>query len=185
MKRRSVLRTGLKWLAIAVGVLVLAAGLITLIGSMLPEDHVAARSLTLDEPAPAVWAVVRDVGSYHRWWPTVDTVTAMPTADGTEAWKVDMGPQGSIPMAVTQSEAPVRLVTTIADTTLPFGGTWTYEIVPLDGGRSRVTVTERGRISSPFFRFMARFVFGYEGTIESYLGALAVRFGAAGAELER
>jgi len=40
-----------------------------------------------------------------------------------------------------------------------------------------VTVTENGEITSPFFRFMARFVFGYAGTIESYLRGLAEHYG--------
>ena len=50
-----------------------------------------------------------------------------------------------------------------------------YELVQLLEGN--VTITEEGRIGNPLFRFMARFVFGYSGTIESYLRALAARYG--------
>ena len=39
-----------------------------------------------------------------------------------------------------------------------------------------MTITEHGEIYNPFFRVMARFVFGYEGTIERrILDALAAR----------
>ena len=53
---------------------------------------------------------------------------------------------------------------------LPFGGEWEYRVAP-----GRVTIVERGEIYSLFFRFMARFVFGYTRTIEAYLWALKRR----------
>ena len=39
------------------------------------------------------------------------------------------------------------------------------------------TITENGEIYNPFFRFMARFVFGYTATMETYLKALGKKFG--------
>ncbi|HZD05714.1 MAG TPA: hypothetical protein VE173_12380, partial [Longimicrobiales bacterium] len=66
----------------------------------------------------------------------------------------------------------------IADEGLPFGGTWTYVLEP-DAGGTRVTLTEDGEIYNPFFRFMARFVFGYDGTMRSYLDGLEARMGGA------
>jgi hypothetical protein len=74
-----------------------------------------------------------------------------------------------------RSEPPRLLVARIADPDLPFGGTWTYDIAPAGGG-SRVTITEDGEIYNPLFRFVARFILGYEGTIASYLAALEKRF---------
>jgi hypothetical protein len=64
----------------------------------------------------------------------------------------------------------------IADPDLPFGGTWTFEITPSDSG-SDIVLTENGEIYNPLFRFMARFVFGYEGTIEQYLEDLRKKLG--------
>jgi hypothetical protein len=61
-------------------------------------------------------------------------------------------------------------VSRIADPNLPFGGTWTFEITPAPGG-ARLRITEDGEIYNPLFRFMARFIFGYEGTINGYLSA--------------
>jgi hypothetical protein len=40
-----------------------------------------------------------------------------------------------------------------------------------------VTITESGEIYNPVFRFMARFVFGYDSTMAGYLGALSRKFG--------
>ncbi|PYP70520.1 MAG: hypothetical protein DMD41_14750, partial [Gemmatimonadetes bacterium] len=71
---------------------------------------------------------------------------------------------------------PRRLVRRIADPKLPFGGTWTWEITAAPGG-STLTITEDGEIYNPIFRFVARFILGYTGTMESYLKALAARLG--------
>jgi hypothetical protein len=73
------------------------------------------------------------------------------------------------------------MVTRIADQGLPFGGRWTYELAPSNAG-TRVVITEDGEIYNPIFRFMARFVFGYAGTLETYLSQLQARMGGAKAE---
>ena len=77
-------------------------------------------------------------------------------------------------LVVERMEPPRLLVGRIADPGLPFGGTWTYEIVPVSDG-SRLRITEDGEIYNPIFRFMARFIFGYEGTIRGYMASLQKR----------
>jgi len=62
-------------------------------------------------------------------------------------------------------------VVVIASKDLPFGGRWEYDVAP-DGNGSRLTITERGEVYNPIFRFMARFIFGYTKTIEEYQAAL-------------
>jgi hypothetical protein len=80
-------------------------------------------------------------------------------------------------IAIEVDEPPRRLVTRIESPPgAAFGGSWTYEIVPVPDG-SRVTLTERGWIANRVFRSLARFVFGYYRTLESCLRALAIRFG--------
>jgi hypothetical protein len=83
---------------------------------------------------------------------------------------------GPIVMTVSERQPPARLVTKIDDPDQPFGGTWTWEIAPAPGG-SRLTITERGEIYNPIFRFMARLIFGYTGTMESCLAAMKQRLG--------
>jgi hypothetical protein len=88
---------------------------------------------------------------------------------------IEEGRSGKMTFVVESSDPPRRLVTRIADPKLPFGGTWTYDITPSNGG-SRLTITEDGEIYNPLFRFVARFILGYDGTIGSYLGALGKMF---------
>jgi hypothetical protein len=50
--------------------------------------------------------------------------------------------------------------------------------VPADGA-TQVTITEKGTIPNPVFRFLSRFVFGYTATQDAYLRALGRAFGEA------
>jgi hypothetical protein len=75
-----------------------------------------------------------------------------------------------------ESVPPQRLVSRIADERLPYGGTWTYELAPAGDG-TRLTITERGEIYNPVFRFVARFVMGHTATMNGVLRALGARHG--------
>ena len=91
---------------------------------------------------------------------------------------VEESQSGKITFAVERMERPRVLVTRIANRDLPFGGTWTYEIKP-EGNGSRLTITEDGEIYNPLFRFMARFVLGYEATMRAYVASLEKRLSAS------
>ena len=80
-------------------------------------------------------------------------------------------------MAVENAEPPRRMATRIVDENLPFGGRWEYEIAPDGADASRVTITERGWVSNPIFRFVSRFVMGHTSTLNAYLRALGKHFG--------
>lgn len=79
-------------------------------------------------------------------------------------------PVNAIRAAASQPRVPVAL-------DRGFTGSWTFDIEPAANG-SRLTITERGRVSSPVFRLLARFVFGYEGAMRQYHNDLARRLGA-------
>jgi len=102
----------------------------------------------------------------------------MLTSDGGRVRFREHMSSGPVVMEVEQATTPSRFVTRIADPDQPFGGTWTFEIVPDRGTKSLLTITERGEVYDPFFRFMSRFVFGYTSTMEDCLAALTAKFGA-------
>jgi hypothetical protein len=111
-----------------------------------------------------------DVERFPSWRQDVKRVRRLPDRDGKPAW-VEEGRSGKMTFAVERVEPPRVLVTRIADPSLPFGGTWTLEITPAPEG-ARLRITEDGEIYNPLFRFMARFIFGYDGTIDGYFSAL-------------
>ena len=166
----------MKWVLIVLGALVGLVVLMALVGVMLPRQHVAGVSVTLRQPAESVWQAMRDFGGVTRWWPDMKSSERTADSGGRERWAQAMG-GFKMALIIDAEEPPRRLVTRIdSPPGAPFGGGWTYEITP-SGEGCRLTLTERGWIANPMFRFLSRFVFGYYRTQESYLRALGRRFG--------
>lgn len=163
----------MKWVFIGVIALACVLALAALIGSRLGQSHRASVATTFPVAADVVWTAITNVEAFPSWRAGVKRIERLPDRNGLPAW-VEEGRSGKMTLAIERMERPRILVTRIADPNLPFGGTWTYEIVPDDSG-SRLTITENGEIYNPIFRFMARFIFGYEGTIRSYMSSLEKR----------
>ena len=166
----------MRWVVIVVASIVGLIALIAVIGYLVSREHRATSTVALRQSPDSVWKVVRDIGGIPSWWAVMKQSSRLPERDGHEVWRQKMS-GFDVPLIVMESEPPRRLVTKIdAGAGVPFGGTWTYELTP-DSGGTRVSVTEAGWISNPVFRFLSRFVFGYYGTLDSYLKALGARFG--------
>ena len=131
------------WIVVS---LIAIVGTIALIGYFLPVSHHASRSAEFNKPPEVVFALIADPASYRGWW------------DGAD-----------VKSEVVERVPPSKLVTKIVGET-QFGGTWTFEITPTPAG-ARMTITERGEIYNPIFRALAKYVFGYTGTMESCLAA--------------
>jgi len=166
----------MKWVLIVLATLLGLVALVAIIGMLVPRDHVAGVTITLRQPPDSVWKVVRDLGGVPQWWGEMKRSERVTGADGRERWAQEIG--GFAMVAVIETDEPPRRLVTRIDTSADasFGGSWTYDITPMDSG-SRVVVTERGWIANPVFRFMSRFLFGYYGTQESYARALGKRLG--------
>jgi uncharacterized protein YndB with AHSA1/START domain len=166
----------MKWVLLAVGLVVALIALMAIIGSFIQRDHVAGSSITLHEPPDSVWRVVRDQDKVPQWWPAMRSSVHRVGTDGRDRWEQTLS-GNKMTFVIEADEPPRRLVTRIESRPGDsFGGTWTFEIAP-DAAGSRVTVTERGWIANPIFRFLARYAFGYYSTQEGYLTALGKRFG--------
>jgi hypothetical protein len=166
----------MKWTLIVGGVLLAVVVLALVVGAMLPRDHVASSNADIPAPPDSVWNAIADVANAPKWR-DVKSVEILSTTGEPLRWREVSG-FGPIIFVQEESNAPRRFVARIADTDQGFGGTWTYDIEPAGNG-SRVTITERGFVTNPLFRFLSRFVFGYHGTQEAYLRALGKKFGAA------
>ena len=169
----------MKWILRAA--LTIAAGLAVaaLIGWRLPRSHQSSREAMLNATPESIWAAITDIEAFPSWRTDVKNVQRLPDRDGRRAW-IEDGGSGKITFVVERADAPRLLVTRIADPDLPFGGTWTYELIPIAQG-TRLRITEDGEIYNPIFRFMARFIFGYEATMTSYLAALGKKLEPASA----
>ena len=153
-----------------VGGLVVLVLLVVGIGYALPQGHVETREVTVPASAERVFALISSPADYPKWRSDVDSVEVLPSEGGKELFR-ELGDNGPLLMRVDERVANSRMVTVIADSTLPFGGKWTYELAPAGSGTT-LRITEDGQVYNPLFRFMSRFVFGHAATMERYLSDL-------------
>jgi hypothetical protein len=136
---------------VAALVLFVIAGIV--IGRALPQDHIAARSVTFRRSPEDIWAALEDpkiMGERGQGMGNTETVESVP-------------PRLLVRKIVGEKD---------------FGGTWTCEIAPAaDGGT--LTITERGYVYNAFFRFMTRYVIGHHRSIDGVMAALKRRLGEA------
>ena len=162
---------------VILGVVVGPVLVVLVVGALLPRDHVATSAVTMRQPPEVVWPVIRDQGALPSWWPEITGSERLADRDGREVWRQTMRSGFEMVVVVTEVDEPTRLVTHIdSPPGAPFGGDWIYRLSPADGG-TRVSVTERGWIANPVFRFLARVVFSYHDTLDGYLEALGRHFG--------
>jgi hypothetical protein len=144
----------MKWILFIIGGLAALTVLVALAGTMLPRNHTASRTLSVRRTPEEIWTLVSD-----------------------PAWSRDASGQ-NIAVETVESRPPHRLVTRIADPSLPFGGTWTFDVARTGTGAT-LTITEDGFVTNPIFRFVAKFVMGHHATIDAYLKNVAKKFGEA------
>ena len=144
---------------------------VTAVGYMLPQQHVATREMVVAAAPASVFATIVDVARYPEWRRSLSSVDVL--AGSPLRWREHAG-SDAITFEVVESRPPERWQVRIADPDLPFGGTWTYELMP-EASSTRLRITERGEVYNPVFRFMSRFVFGHTATLDAYLSDLQAR----------
>jgi len=165
----------LKTVAIAFGILLATLVLVVLVGYCLPKSHVAARAIVLRQNPVDVFALISNFKDGASWRSDVRAVEILPSASGRTRFR-EKGKNGAIAYEVINLNPPQRLVTQIADKNLPFGGTWTFDVLPTAEG-TRLNITERGEVYNPVFRIVSRFILGHSRTLDTYLRNVSRKFG--------
>lgn len=165
----------MKWILIVLAILIAFIAFIALIGLMVPKGHTASRTIQFKKPVEEVWKTISELGTLATWRKDLKGIERLPEVNGHAVWREE-GKFGKITYELVELDAPRRMKTRIADPDLPYSGSWTYVVAPVEGG-STLTITEDGEVKNPIFRFMARFVFGYTATMEQVLRSLATHFG--------
>jgi hypothetical protein len=164
----------MKWVILIGGGLVVLVAVMAAIGAMLPRDHHATRKARFHISPDALYAVL---AGPPDWRTGVKSFGMLPDRDGRRQWWEEDVHRQKITYELVEAKPPERLVTRLAQPGLPFGGGWTFEIAALPAGGSELRIREDGEIYNVIFRFMARFLFGYTGSIETYLRDLGAKFG--------
>jgi hypothetical protein len=163
----------MKWALFVVAGLILLAGLCALIGAMLPRAHHATRKAKFNQTPDAVYAVI---SGPPGWRSDVKAYGSLPSENGRDRWWEQNGRGEKISFELLEARPPSLRAVRIATPGLPYGGTWTFEIAPAANAGSEVRISEDGEIYNVIFRFMARFIFGYTGSIEGFLRDLGKKF---------
>lgn len=158
----------MKWIWIVAGALVALSLIVIVIGALLPEKHTTARSVRLRHSPAEVWSVV---AGPPDWRPGVKAYGTLENG----YWEEDSSEE-RIEYQVVEQNSPVRRVTRIATNGLPYGGSWTIDLAPADGG-TLLRIREDGEVYNVLFRFISRFVVGHTATIDTYLRDLGVKLG--------
>jgi uncharacterized protein YndB with AHSA1/START domain len=160
------------------GTLAILVLVVIVVGYMLPERHTASRDVVVAAPPDSVFALIATVENQPAWRTGVSRIEMLPAGDGGRTRYREHGPDGPIVFEVMERQPPRQLVTRIADPSLPFGGSWTYDLTAEATG-TRLRITENGEVYNPVFRFVSRFIMGHTRTIDRYLADVQRHFAGA------
>lgn len=183
----------MRWILWSITLLMLLLGAVVIAGGLVSREHEIARTVDLAAPPEAVFAAIANLEAMPAWRPEVLQVqrgpapsdptdspdSSAPPAPG-DALPVyrEFGVRGVVTWTVVESRPPARLALRLQGAGPGFEGTWRFDLAAVSGG-TRLTVTERGEIDNPVFRFLSRFVVGYGKGLDAYLDALSRHVGRA------
>jgi hypothetical protein len=159
-----------RWTILVLATLVALVVIAAAIGYVLPKGHRASRTVEFTAPPPAVFAAITDIRRFPEWRSDLNKIEILPDDERGPLFR-EHGKNGAVTFRIEHSEPNAKLVTRIADPSLPFGGTWTQELQRTATG-TRLTVTEDGEVYNPIFRFMSKFIFSQYATIDAYIADL-------------
>ena len=162
----------MKWLLIIVIIVAAPILIMYLIGYFMPVQHTSSHTVVLTAPPEQIWKILQDHRQYITWRSDVKKIEVKDplhwietTTNGTLSFESEIVKPG----ATFRSR--------IVNQNLPFGGSWTYELIP-DNGATKLTITEHGEVYNPIFRFMSKYVFGHEATLKKFSADLAKKINA-------
>ena len=163
----------MKIVLIVAGVLVLLVLAMVVTGALLPKRHVVSRSGLFKASPERLFALI--AGS-QDWRPDVKSCELV-TEDGGRQFQREISKHGdTILYELLESKPPVSIQRRIATENLPFGGSWSFVLEPLNDG-TRVTITEDGEVYNPVFRFVSKFIMGQTATQDAYLKTMGKAVG--------
>ena len=158
------------------GTLVLVVLVVVAIGYTLPQNHSVSRERTLPASAEALFTHITNPAAYPEWRTGVARVEILPPVNGHTSFR-ESGSDDDIVFVMETVEPGRRVISRIADKSLPFGGSWTYELTPAASG-TVLRIREDGEVYNPLFRFISRFVLGHYKSIDQFLDDLERRVSA-------
>src|SRR5512132_1807029 len=111
----------MRFALIGLGVIAAIVAVVVAVGFMLPVKHNASRQALYHQPATKIFTLITNVKEFPSWRSSVKTVEVLPSGAGRARFR-EIGSDGSILYEIDSAVPPTRLITRIADPSLPFGG---------------------------------------------------------------
>jgi len=165
-----------RWLILVAGVVVALILGVLIGGLMLPEEHHASRTLVTKQSPQAIWDAINDHANEPQWRSDVASVVSAGERNGKPVWQENYKDGNKVALMTTESKPPTRMVRELTDLEGPFSGRWEIDITPTPEG-CQLKITEIGKVSNPFFRFVSKYIIGHTTFMERYLRGLAEKFG--------
>lgn len=165
-----------RWLILLAGVMVALILGVLVAGLVLPEEHHASRTLVTKQSPQAIWDAINDHANEPQWRSDVASVVSLGERNGKPVWQENYKDGNKVALMTTESKPPTRMVRELTDLEGPFSGRWEIDIAQTTEG-SKVKITEIGKVSNPFFRFVSKYIIGHTTFMERYLTGLAAKFG--------
>jgi hypothetical protein len=153
-------------LILTVAAMALLAGVIFLVGWMLPATREGRAEIVIAAPPDRVLAVIADVEAQPEWR---DVAKVIRTADGWE----EVTPRGETITFVAEAMTEARIMLRFTSDA-GYSGTWEAVLGPVAGG-TRIVVLERATVPSPLGRILSRLLFDPGDFATMYLAALKTR----------
>ena len=164
--------------AFVVAVIVIFIAVVLFIGSRLPKEHTASRSIRINRPASEVYRTIRDLENHPNWREGLKSIELLTPENGRPRFR-ENGSNGTVTYEISEDIPNRRLVTTILDRDLGYSGSWTYAFESEGEAATNLTITENGEVTNLLFRFLSYYVFGHTATIDTYLKVLSNHLGGS------
>lgn len=158
-----------------IGFLISIIALILLTGAMLPIKHVASKTIIINANNAQVWQLITSYRDMPTWRNDVTKIDIMTDDNGVEIVYEYENDIDFLAFETIERIEGKKLVRKIYGERLPFGGTWTFELLQ-NSDTTELTIVEHGEVYNILFRFVSRFIIGHHATINKYIDNIATVF---------
>jgi len=152
--------------------IMLAAGLATLIGTGIPIVHHCEVEGRFNHATQSLWDVISDVATHAQWRKLVKDVHV---EQANTIFRISyVANPTDTRLRVTQAEEPHRLVWSGQDMDGPVQSVWTLSLQTEDNC-CRLHIQEESTISHPWYRFVFKYITGYDKMLKDFLEDLENR----------
>jgi uncharacterized protein YndB with AHSA1/START domain len=145
-------------------------------GTNLPQTHEVSVKTVYHQPRAQVWEAISHYETAVEWSPSLQKVERIDDLDGLPVWRFYDKDGHHMDVQVIESRAPERHVSRIVATDYPYMGSWTFELQDA-GDKTLVILTEEGKVESPLWRLVMRYLMGQDRMVRAFLLDLGHKFG--------